>query len=943
MKKISILLFTFILFAGNIFAQSKNNYFDFSKRGEAYFSFKTEDKDVIRQLSKIISIDKIEDEGIIAYANEQEFNKFLEFGIEPTILTPPSMLEEHIMFTLEDYNSKAVNEWDSYPTYEAYIAMMNDFGTNFPNLCQTIEFGTTFNSRKLMMCKLTSNLNPNTKAKVHLSSTMHGDEVTGYVLMLRLIDYLLNNYATNPRIKNILDNAEVWICPNANPDGTYKTGNSNVNGATRANGNNVDLNRNYKDDVNGDHPDGKAWQVETLAFMALQEEKKFHLSVNIHGGEEVCNYPWDNKTALSADNAWWYYVCKEYADTARAYSVGSSPRYMNYGGSGVVRGCVWYMIDGGRQDYANYYDHCREFCLEISTSKTPTASKLPTYWDWNYRSFLNYIEQALYGIHGTTTDGATGLPVHCSVVIQSHDHTNSHVYSNATTGYYARPIKAGTYTITYTALGYDVEIRTITIADKQKVIQDIQFNYSGMTAAFTANKTDISTGNQVAFTNESFSINPITDYSWTFEGGTPSTSTQENPTVTYNSTGTFDVSLTINDGTGTKTITKEDYISVSVHHVMQNTTIQACEGYFFDSGGVTGSYSNNENYTMTIKPDAANSLTKITFLEFDVESHSSCNYDYLNVYDGPNASSPLLGKFCGSTLPGPFTSTAADGSLTFVFQSDYSQTGAGWKALVECIPIPMVPIANFSSNTTTIIEGQQVQFNDISENYPTSWAWTFEGVDPSTSNEQNPIVTYSTEGNYGVTLTVTNTEGTDTKHIDGYITVSPYIATPPIAQFSANQTLIIANSVIEFTDISENNPTSWEWTFEGGTPSTSTEQNPSITYIDSGNFDVSLKVTNADGEDIITKPNYINVALSINQIDSSINIYPNPAKDAIYIESQSLITKIELMDLSGRNISLQQIKQNSVIIDIKDVAPGLYLINVHSENTIYRSKIIISK
>jgi len=939
MKKISILLFTFILFAGNIFAQSKNNYFDFSKRGEAYFSFKTEDKDVIRQLSKIISIDKIEDESIIAYANEQEFNKFLEFSIEPTILTPPSMLEEHVMFTLEDYNSKAVNAWDAYPTYEAYIAMMNDFQSSFPALCETIEFGTTVNSRKLMMCKLTSSLNPNTKAKIHLSSTMHGDEVTGYVLMLRLIDYLLNNYATNPRIKNILDNAEVWICPNANPDGTYYTGNSNVTGARRSNGNNVDLNRNYPDYFAGNQNPNGAWQPETNAFKALQAEVKFHTGVNIHGGEAVCNYPWDNSNALTADNAWWVYVCREYADTVHVYNSS----YMTFMNNGITRGSVWYMIDGGRQDYANYYDHCREFCLEISVQKTPSASTLPNYWNWNYRSFLNYIEQALYGIHGTTTDGATGQPVHCSVTIQSHDHTNSHVYSNASTGYYARPIKAGTYTITYTASGYDPVVKTITIADKQKVIQDIQFNYSGINVEFAANITNVNKGNSVVFTSNINSANPITQYSWTFEGGTPSTSDQANPTITYNEFGTYGVSLIVSDGIGSRLLTKENYITAAI--LMHNGTVEACDGYFYDSGGPSNTYSSNEHYTLTIKPETPNSLTKITFIEFQIEPNPiDCHFDFMNIFDGANTSAPLLGKFCNDNPPpSAITSTASDGSLTFEFISDNTANYDGWEAIIECIPNPIPPIANFSSNTTTIIEGQQVQFNDISENYPTSWSWTFEGGTPSASNAQNPAITYSTEGNYGVTLTVTNTEGTNTKHIDGYITVNPYIAAPPIAQFSANQTLIIANSVVEFTDASENNPTSWEWTFEGGTPSTSTEQNPSITYMDSGNFDVSLKVANADGEDIITKQDYINVALSINQIDASINIYPNPAKDAIYIESQSLITKIELMDLSGRNISRQQIKQNSAIIDIKDVAPGLYLINIHSENTIYRSKIIISK
>ncbi|MDR2084071.1 MAG: PKD domain-containing protein [Bacteroidales bacterium] len=846
--------FIFILIFLSFITFAQNKYFDFSNRGEVYFSFKTDDKKIIEQLARIISIDKIENnDDIIAYANEKEFNKFLEFGIEPQILTPPSMLEEHKMFTLDDYYSKAVNEWDSYPTYEAYIAMMEDFENDFPDLCETIEFCTTVNNRKLLICKITSDINPNKKTKVHLSSTMHGDENTGYVLMLRLIDYILNNYETDTRIKNILDNAEIWICPNANPDGTYKTGNSNVSGATRYNGNNVDLNRNYMDDASENpHPDGNEWQPETVAFMALQEEQKFNLAVNIHGGAEVCNYPWDNKNTLSADNSWWVYVCREYADTVHVHN----PSYMTYLNNGITRGSMWYMIDGGRQDYANYYDHCREFCLEISNTKTPTASTLPNYWNWNYRSFLNFIEQALYGIHGTTTDGGTGLPVKCSVVIESHDHTESHVFSNQTTGYYVRPIKAGTYTITYTAQGYDPEVRTLTVNDKEKIIQDIQFNYSGMTPDFSADNTDININTQVSFTDESYSINPITEYDWTFEGGTPSVSNVESPVVTYNESGVFNVSLTIYDGTTYKTITKEDYITVSVQHIMQNGIIETCDGYFLDSGGINGEYSNNENYIMTFKPSSQTSLIKVTFLEFDIEEHSSCDYDYLIVYDGPDTSSPSLGKYCGTNLPGPFISTADDGALTFVFNSDYSQTGAGWKAVVECIPT---------------------------------------------------------------------------------------VAIPPIAEFSASHTSITINNQINFFDESENNPTSWEWTFEGGYPASSNEQNPIVTYYSPGDFDVNLKVSNQDGEDIILKENYINVTLSIDQFDANIKIYPNPAKETIKIESETLINEIEVIDLSGKRILHQHIKENNATININRIPYGVYLLNVQLENSKITSKIIISE
>jgi PKD repeat protein len=82
---------------------------------------------------------------------------------------------------------------------------------------------------------------------------------------------------------------------------------------------------------------------------------------------------------------------------------------------------------------------------------------------------------------------------------------------------------------------------------------------------------------------------------------------------------------------------------------------------------------------------------------------------------------------------------------------------------------------------------------------------------------------------------------------------------PPVANFSASATTITAGQSVTFTDLSTNGPTSWAWTFDGGTPATSTLKNPTITYNTVGVFTVSLTATNAFGSDTETKANYITV------------------------------------------------------------------------------------
>jgi PKD repeat protein len=169
------------------------------------------------------------------------------------------------------------------------------------------------------------------------------------------------------------------------------------------------------------------------------------------------------------------------------------------------------------------------------------------------------------------------------------------------------------------------------------------------------------------------------------------------------------------------------------------------------------------------------------------------------------------------------------------------------------------PVANFTANTTTITEGGSVAFTDLSTNNPTAWSWSFAGGTPSTSSAQNPTVTYNTPGTYQVALTATNAGGSDGETKYNYITVEAEVIPAPVANFSANTTTIAVGGSVSFTDQSTNNPTAWSWSFAGGTPSTSSAQNPTVTYNTAGTYQVSLTASNAGGSDSETKASYITV------------------------------------------------------------------------------------
>ena len=201
------------------------------------------------------------------------------------------------------------------------------------------------------------------------------------------------------------------------------------------------------------------------------------------------------------------------------------------------------------------------------------------------------------------------------------------------------------------------------------------------TAGFTVNSQNVFPGSSVTFTDMT-SQGPTT-WSWTFDGGTPQTSNDQNPVVTYNTVGTYDVTLTASNGTDTDSETKTGYIIVSTDIIMGNMEIETCSGTFYDPGGQSADYDDNLDYTLTLTPDNGG-MMQVVFTSFNVEDETNCNYDYLSIYDGPSTSSTLIGKYCGTDSPGTVTSTDASGALTFFFHSDVYVTEAGWVATVGC-------------------------------------------------------------------------------------------------------------------------------------------------------------------------------------------------------------------------------------------------------------------
>lgn len=467
---ILLLALTVVYLFVSTLCTGQNNKLDYyiKTRGEAYIKLKNiKDRDFL-YLKELISIDKINQTNsgneITGYLNDIENSTLLNAKFEVDVLTPPSMKKETTMCS----SSNEVRQWNCYPTYSQYVGIMEEFQNQHPEICKLEEYGTSVEGRKLLVVKISDNVNiKEDEPEFFYSSTMHGDETAGYVLMLRLIDYLLKNYSTDTRVSDLLNSTEIWINPLSNPDGTYYLSNNDIFGARRANSNGADLNRNFPDPAEGQHPDNNEWQKENVAMMDFMKQHNFTLSANFHGGKEVINYPWDTWKTRHPDDNWYKEISREYADTVHANSID----YMKDLQNGITNGADWYMISGGRQDYVNYYLHGREVTIEISGIKMPDAAILPALWNYNYRSLLNYIKRVHSGFSGHVVD-EQGNPLNAKIEIDNHDADNSEIYSNKQNGRYYRLIEPGTYQVNVSKTGYNTNSKAIVVPDNGKIIEN---------------------------------------------------------------------------------------------------------------------------------------------------------------------------------------------------------------------------------------------------------------------------------------------------------------------------------------------------------------------------------------------------------------------------------------------------------------------------------------
>lgn len=523
----------------------------FRKTGEIHFWFLCSDPQKRRELTRLVSFDHVRGDTVWAFAGKRGMLLFMEKfsgNIHRLPLPAETYRKQEKKGAAPVWN---IQNFNTYPTYPQYEQQMQAWAAAFPQICRLVNLGTLPGGRKILALKISDSLdNGKQKPRFLYTSTMHGDETAGYPMMLRLIDELLNGYDQDLRLTRLVQGLEIWINPLANPDGTYRGGNNTVSGATRFNPANVDLNRNFPDPEDGPHPDGEPYQPETRIFMKLADSLEFVMAANFHGGAEVANFPWDTWQRRHADEQWWVTECVRFADSARSQApAGFFDQNFGYPSlPGVVQGFEWYEVNGGRQDYMNWFHNCREVTIELSDTKILPQAQLEPHWNYYRESLLNFIEAALYGIQGQVRDLCTNLPLKARIRIPGHDKDSSHVYSRRSDGRFFRPIAPATYTVEVSAPGYETRIFPgVNVNAGQATLLQAGLLPLPPVAAFTFSSPDLCSST-VSFRDGSGSAS---SWKWSFGNG-DSAFTAE-PVYTFPGPGSYNVSLSVANCTGSGT------------------------------------------------------------------------------------------------------------------------------------------------------------------------------------------------------------------------------------------------------------------------------------------------------------------------------------------------------------------------------------------------------
>jgi PKD repeat protein len=439
-------------------------------------------------------------------------------------------------------------------------------------------------------------------------------------------------------------------------------------------------------------------------------------------------------------------------------------------------------------------------------------------------------------------------------------------------------VKNGKYMVNLT-----VTNRTINITSKKDFITVL---IPTPIVAFSANITNSTCPVAVQFND--LSEGEITNWSWNF--GDKSSGFGPNPVHIYTNDGIYGVTLNVSNNKSKVNISSQKflidaYAPIPVANFAANITMgkapltvqftnttagnQTKWSWSFGDGQISSlaspvnKYTKPGNYTVnfTVSNRAGSNTTIrteyiyvypmpiVSFTATPVSGNAILNVQFTDTSTGgPLAWNWSFGDGTFSEAKNPFKSYSTLGKYTV--NLTVTNVTSNTTSKLNYINVSTVlPFPNFTVNSTRGTLPLTVQFTDVSTGNVTGWNWSFG--DGKLSTVKNPVYTYTKDGNYTVSLNVTNGRSNITIR-SKYVDVLPPL---PVANFTASPLTGKYPLTVQFINTSTGNQTKWNWSFGDG--NVSALANPTNKYSKPGNYTVILNVSNRAGSDVMTRTEYI--------------------------------------------------------------------------------------
>jgi PKD repeat protein len=326
----------------------------------------------------------------------------------------------------------------------------------------------------------------------------------------------------------------------------------------------------------------------------------------------------------------------------------------------------------------------------------------------------------------------------------------------------------------------------------------------------------------------------------------------------------------------------------------------------------------------------------------------------IKVYDGTT-----LKVYAGQELEMGYTDGAAkDAKFGLINLFTYRKADSAFyicdqvNNVIRRLTLQDPPSVSFVANKTAVNVNQTVALVS-SCTRTTSYTWSITPTSytlqsGSKLTDKDLYVSFNSTGSYTITLVGANSSDKTTVTKLNYINVSNTSNLKPICDFTAD--VVTPNTVqtVRLFDLSDNNPTSWQWTINPTTFSfqnatTATSKNADVKFSAFGLYSVTLKVTNSTGTDQKAKTNYITVAANASKAlnKSFITLFPNPATDKISVRGINAIAHASATATNGQQVQLSIIENE---IDITNLSSGIYFIII-KDNTdgVYQTKLVVNR